>query len=230
MAIAIDASSPANVSGSGSAKTTVSFNPPGNSLLVACFGFEGGLSGVTVSNNGTALTWTARASAINLGASGSAFIYTAYLASAQTGMTVTATSGKSSDTGGLKLFVVTGVDSTAPVGKTATGSQFAGNINVNAYTATKPDTLGIFMCHDWSGEAAPSAPSGYTGTGWLVSGHDGGIGEYTTAASTTTGQQIKVQANTTAGGAEWNWAAIELLPGTAAPATPAFSGWGVPIF
>ncbi len=66
MALAIDASTPAKATGTGTAITTVSFTPPNGSLVLLGFGSNNTSVGTdtsisSVTNTGTAITWTRRA-------------------------------------------------------------------------------------------------------------------------------------------------------------------------
>src|SRR6476661_1981425 len=125
MALALDASAPTTVQGTTQALTTASFTPPAGAVLVLLFGandttVDASLS--TVTNTGTAATWTRRvrksknaASDGGAGTDGAADIWTATAPGGA--ITVTATSASATTGSGhekmMKLMVVTGADTSA---------------------------------------------------------------------------------------------------------------------
>src|SRR6476619_5581629 len=129
MALAVDGSSPARATGALTDGTltisTATFNPPA-AVLVATVQANARATGTTfaITNNGIALPWalvSQRSADVGGGLRGYAGIFVAVLPVARTGMTVTATATPSgaSTTGNspsLKVYVVTGADTTQPVG------------------------------------------------------------------------------------------------------------------
>lgn len=226
MAIAIDASSPALVSGASSTQTTASFSPPGGTLLVACAAFEAlstANATITLSNTGTALTWTQRARRDGNdsgGNQGIAAIYTAPNFGGQSGITVSAVSSKSGDAGGLKVFVVTGADLASPVGATGEGSDGEASTTPNAYTSTVAASRAFGVGSDFSVQGSPTSSD--TGFGFLVASRIGGVAVYKGADTATAGSVVTLNFNNVGSFALWNWAAIEVLPGA-----PFVAGRGV---
>lgn len=219
MAIAIDSSSPAIVTASGTAQaTTASFNPPARSLLVACSSWEQGVqntAAITMScPAGNTLTWTLRArrDGADSGAQGgTAVIYTAPNPTAQTGVTVRATSAQSADNGGLKVFVVTGADlDNAPVGATGEGSSTTDNVSPTVYTSTADNSRCIGMANDWTAAGNPTTTD--TGFAYTVSSRTCGIALYKTADTATAGTSVSMNINSAGSTPQWNWVAIEVLP------------------
>ena len=217
MPIAIDASSPALTSGTGSTRTTAAFSPPARSLLVACIAFEAvGMpeATLTVSNTGTSLTWTARVrrDSRESGAnSGIAALYTATNANAQSGITVTAVSGRSSDAGGLKVLVVTGADLTSPVGATGEGSTSEVQFTDPAYTSTKDGSRCVAMGSDFAANGTPTSTD--VGFGFLVASRLDGLALHKASNTVNAGTSVSVNFNNNSGShGLWNWVAAEVLP------------------
>ncbi|MEU7830372.1 hypothetical protein [Nonomuraea sp. NPDC049129] len=181
-------------------------------------------------SNVAGLIWTEQA--INWNESsgaalGTAAIFTTYLATAQTDMTVNARSGYF-DSGGLQVYVVTGADPTTPVGKVATGStQQTGTTVHNAFTTTKAGTLTIGVVNDWNARSTPAVDSSATSSPWFMQLKDSGSAFYKNALAAAPNQAISFELTTGANPAHLRWAAVEILPG---PDVLPFSGWGIPIF
>lgn len=213
MAIAIDASSPAIVSNTSTAKTTASFTAPANSVIVACVGLENTAT-VTITNSGTALTWSSRIvrKGGDSGAEdGYAAIFTAP-APTSAARTVTATSSVSNNAGGLKVLVATGADLASPVGATGSGSSTTGTINPNVYTSTFANSRGICVANDWSAAGSPSSSD--TEFPYDVGGTSG-MAIHKAADTAVSGSSVAMNIVGAGGGtAAWNWAAIELKPGS----------------
>lgn len=166
MSIAVDSSTPAFVpfaNGSATA-TTASFSPPANSLLVAMYmnGYDEALASAPT-NTGTALTWNQLAT-YSQGGDVLATMLVAYNTSAQTGITVTATSSSaltSANVAYLGVAVLTGASSTqnGPVtqaggGATATVTT---TITRNANSVTGSVGLAAFCTRN---TAAPTVTNG----------------------------------------------------------------------
>jgi len=225
VAIAIHGSSPAIATGDSTTVITATFSPPADSLLVACvFAIDGDSATIGVSNSGTAQTWTQRArrdEADSGSRIGLAAIYTAPNATAQTNITVTATTNNNGGIG-LKVYVVTGVSLTTPVGATGEGSSTTNNVTVAAYTSTGAGSRGIAVAHDASQTGTPTSTDDES----AVLDFDTGLtGMGIVKASNTATPGTSVMFNLDASGtdpAEWNWAAVELLnasiDATASPA------------
>lgn len=198
MIIAIDGSSPAITSGIGTSFTTSAFNPPDNSLLVATFM---GSSSATISNNGTALTWTQRATNTNN------CIYTAPLATGRTGMTVTAGIGTSSSRG-FKVDVITGADLSTPVGATGTGSSATQNVNVNGYTSTLAGSRGLCSVFESNGLGLPSSSDDEAAWSSVFDGM-----RVAKASNTATvGSTVTFNLVAPSSGPSWSWLAVEIMP------------------
>lgn len=115
MAIAVDASSPAVASGTGTATlTSASFTPPAGALLVAisCGGWGGAVTTSTITDSLSG-TWTSRVTAngTNNGANGIVQISTRVIGSSAA-MTVTAAYTNNSGGRMLGVYVITGASTT----------------------------------------------------------------------------------------------------------------------
>ena len=204
MAIAIDASSPAQVYHADSHPvTTASFTPPANSLLVCVFAYAtDGTPSPSISSTG--LTFTDRV----VGQAG-VRIWTAPIASSSA-RTVTATDGQSGFGAGawLKVFVVTGQHAT-PVGNTGSGTA-TGDTSVNGYTSSADNSWGFAVARVSNALNTPSSTDDETAhtTDPDVYGMSLAKAAATSTASTT----VTFNLGHTNGSAAWQWAAIEIVP------------------
>lgn len=203
MALAIDSSTPAIVgTGSGTSVTTASFTPPDSTLLVACIA-RFATSTVTMSNSGTALTWTLKADNSN------SRVYTAPLTTSQS-MTVTF-SQVSSTALGMKVYAVTGADLTTPIGATGTGTSTSDPSTVTGYSSTIANSLGI------ASVAYLDSPGSFTSSDTITSYSDGatfaalGINKAATTATPSTSVTFNMD-NSTPLFPDYEWAAVEVLP------------------
>lgn len=202
MAVAIDASTPAIAAALANTITTSSFNPPDSSLLVA-IPFRA--IGLTMSNNGTALTWTSRKQDVD---GSSIEIFTAPLPAARTGMTVTVSGGSSGEIA-LKTYVLTGADLTNPVGATGAGNSGTNNVTVTAYTSTIDGSRGLCGAYDSSARGLPTSTDNEDAYNIISSGMAVAKAANTTPAGTNV--TFNLDAGGTAGGT-WYWIAVEILP------------------
>jgi hypothetical protein len=218
MAVAVDASSPAIATNTTSANLTcAAFNPPA-CLLVACIGADGtGNMTATVTNNGTALTWTNR-SERDLGdagaQSGHASIYTAELTAGRTGMTVTLqVTGTGAGAKALKVYCVTGYDTSDPIGNTpGEGSSTTNSITPTIISAAESANSLLFVAANEFNQLGVPTSSDLTIDTYNISGAASGLfgrkAGPTSAGGAATGN---LDAAGTAAAA-WNWASIEVEP------------------
>ncbi len=216
MAIAIDASSPAIVLTAADPVTTASFSPPANTLLVACVFVENTTdTAITLSNTGTALTWTERRRRTTAEAgvnAGQIAIYTAPNVSAQAGITVTASVASVTSNAAIKVYVLTGADLTTPVGDSGEGSSTTNNDTVAAYTSTVNNSRGICAAQDW---LALGTPSSTDDEETFSNGALSGMAVTKSANTTPSGSSVTF--NLDAAGTStprWLWVAVEIKPGT----------------
>lgn len=200
MPIAI-ASSPTGATGTSSI-VSGTFSPPAGSLLVV---LTGTASTPTVSNSGTARTWTQR---VVHGTYGGIRIYTAPNPTALSSITVTVAGAS----GGAKVFVVTGQHPTNPIGTTGTGSTTTNNATVNAYTSTAAGSRGFLVAVDWNGVYLAAPTSTDDEYAWALGDATAGLAATKAANTGTAG--AAVQFNLDAAGtsaADWHWVALEIL-------------------
>ncbi|MFD1940525.1 hypothetical protein ACFSKW_54630 [Nonomuraea mangrovi] len=233
MPIAVHGSTPATVSAASSTLTTTSFTPPAGSLLVACIGWErssDAAAATTLSNTGTALTWTERVVRNKDDAGGNfgwAGISTALVGASQS-ITVTALSAKTGDAGGLKVFVVTGIDPVTPTGAVGEGSSTGSadkDLTVTAYTSTQPGSRAFGIAADFLQRGTPTSSD--TGFGWDIAGRMSGIAVHKAADSGLAGSSVSLNFNAAAADPTWNWAALEVLPETPLAPRPYVLGQAV---
>jgi len=126
VALALDASTPSMVKGTTTPATTAAFSPPAGSLLFAiCEADE--LNTFSISNTGTALTWTSIGASTNQSGEGSIQIYWAYAAAAPGSITVSSARTGSFTANALKVLVFTGAETSFTGAKAAA---FATTVNV----------------------------------------------------------------------------------------------------
>lgn len=204
MPIAIDASTPALVTG-GTSATTASFTAPTNSLLVAVCAFGVGIGTTSVVNSGTGLTWTLQESSATYDANPSIFTAPAPISAART-VTAQTTSPVST---ALKLLVVTGADLTAPVGATGAGDSTTPNLTAPVYTSTVAGSRAVGIATDSNADTTPTSSD--VGFGFSLSSYSG-TAVHKAADTATPGTGVTLNFNGGAAARLWDWAAIEILP------------------
>lgn len=215
MPIAIDPSSPPITAVGDSARTTAAFSPPDETVLVALAATQYSFGSHAISNSGAALSWTKVVDQFaNGNPAGSVTIWVAKNATARTNMTVTATSEGGSFGQVLKVFVVTGADMDDWIGNSGSGGATTSNLTVNsAYTSSAAGSRGFFMGSDCNAAGAPTVGLGDTGFTFhgtdMISGAVVHKAANTAAAGTVVGFSLSAS-----GSREWNWGAVEILPGS----------------
>jgi hypothetical protein len=210
VAIAIDASTPALVDGL-SAVTTASFTAPADSLLVALCAFGGGSGTNTVSNSAAALTWTTRVNhQVGEDSGAYAATVTIFTAVAPTAVarTVTATAAAGGSQVSMKLLVVTGTDTTSPVGAVGENHSTTANLTASVYTSTVANSRAVGIATD--DLAGPTPTSSDVGFG-IAPDEYSGIAVYKAADTALVGSVVTLNFNGS-GSRNWNWAAVEVLP------------------
>lgn len=222
MSVTIDASSPAVVTGNSvNAITTVSFNPPANSLILAMnvWATSGtSATSVAMTNNGAALdtAWsqvTVQDQFIGTN-DGHASIYWGRITSGRTGMTITATptAGKPFDNYGLlKVYIITGFNTSNPLGTNGRGESDSNAITPTVYTSTATNSRGFGCGSDATANGvAPTSSDTSGGTVAIASGIDG-IALSKAAVTAVSGTGVTLNFDATGAGAEnWNWVAVEV--------------------
>lgn len=227
MAIALDASSPAIVTGNNGSAVSASFTPPDSTVLVACLisnGTSPNNTGTpTFSCSGGSLTWTKRAERIDTDTGspqeGGAAIYTAPVTTGAS-MTVTGGNGGTTDEQiAVKVYALTGCDLASPVGATGEGSSTTNNITPTAYTSTATGSRAIGCASEWNALGAPVSTDdessfhiamAVSGTAVIKAANSGASGSSITLNFDGFGT----------GGAAWNWCAVEIKPATVTTSLP----------
>lgn len=209
MTVALDASSPALATTPiATSVTTAAFNPPSSTLLVAtAISIDAPTS---ITNNGTALTWTLR----KRSAADSVSIYTAPLPTGRTGMTVTAnwggTLGRS-----LKVDVFTGADLSVPIGADGTGASSTNAVTVTGYTSTNAGSRGVCGAYDSNTLGTPSS------TDDEVAASNGAMRVVKATNTATAGTAVTFNLDAAgAGTPAWSWAAVEIRNGVVDATVP----------
>ncbi|MCG5220258.1 phage tail family protein [Streptosporangium sp. KLBMP 9127] len=202
MPIAIHGSTPAGAV-DFSPVVSPSFSPPAGSLLVAAIGAYS--SSPTISNSGTARTWTQRV--VHGSVAGLRF-YTAPNPTALSGITVTA----GGTNGGLRVWVVTGQHPSSPIGTTGTGSTTTNNATATAYTSTAGGSRAFLVAIEGNSTylAAPSSTDDEYA--WQLSDASAGLAATKAANTATAGQVVTFNLDATGSAtADWHWVALEIL-------------------
>lgn len=161
MTLALDASTPAMAGGTNDPWVTASFTPPNDSLLVAIVTADWFNGTPTIGVASTGLTFVSRkkAGALNQGV---VEIFTAEVGSnGGTARTVSATTDLASDSGGVKVFVVTGHNAGSPVDAVA-GENLVATDPYNASMPVNSDGCMVFGgSSDWNGSGAITSSDVY---------------------------------------------------------------------
>jgi len=234
MALAIDASTPAiatQTTGTVATVATASFTPPSGSVLLIGWAANSATGAdpttPTITDNlGVHLTYSLVAHshrADGPAADGQAAMWTAVVASSAA-MTVTVTNGAASGSreAALRVWVLTGADTTTPVGASGkSGSTSAGSIAQN-YTAQITGGQGFLADADWDLKGTQTAGTGTTrdGSANVSSAFTYGFFRRTSADDVNT---VSNTINATLGGTSTNvrWVYAELRPATAATVSDA---------
>lgn len=230
-ALAVDGSTPA---GAGITKTsttaasgsTASFTPPNTSLLVACVEWDTQFTNdnptCTMSSTISGLgSWTqpAKAVPVTTGQGGSAFISWALLTTSASG-TVTATMAFASWNAGnvvrgrLKVWVITGHDTTTPNG-TATSNKTSttNNLTTAAYTSSAANTFGIVAGNEWNALGSPTSSDLTSSDPFDAAGIDSGISGLKAVVSSGSSVTFNLDAAGSSAAA-WNYCTFEVVPAT----------------
>jgi len=227
MALAIDATTPARVNASAAVSAVSgSFTPPAGALLIVTAQGTNGSTGptsVAVTNSGTALTWTQVQLANKTttgGGDGFASIHRAVVGTSAA-MTVTATQTGGSAPTSIKVYVVTGANTTTPVGTAVIGRGTTTPLTTTALTTTGTNSLFFASADEWSAPAAETgtAGSGMTWDSWGISGSNyGGSGYKTVAAPASTTTALSSVGGS--GTMDWQYVVVEVFAAAAAAAPP----------
>ncbi|MEU4226239.1 hypothetical protein AB0F17_18225 [Nonomuraea sp. NPDC026600] len=230
MALLVDASTPAIVTGT-TPKATASFTAPADSLLVAlCASNSGGVTH-TVTNSGTGLTWTSRSKHGSPDSGAFVAAVEVFTAPAPTSAarTVTLTSSNGGDPLALKVLVITGADLASPVGQVGEGHSTTSNLTAAVYTSSVAGSRAVGIASDSLQSGSPTSSD--TGFAWDTVSEMSGIAVHKAADTATASTAVTLNFNGS-GSREWNWVAVEILPAVipfqaAHPLTP---GMSAPIF
>jgi hypothetical protein len=168
VALAIDASSPAVASGAGPIVTSAAFTPPANSVLE--IGWIGDSSGTTTQPTitdtlGTPLTYTLtdwQSNADTPGVGGQAATWRAVVGGSPASMSVKITNNSGATTGAFKVWVLTGADTTTPIGAHGkSGSNSTASVS-QSYTAQSTGGQGFIAVCDFAGIGNETAGTGCT--------------------------------------------------------------------
>lgn len=174
MALAIDSSTPAISTSLNTVQTVASpsFTPPAQSVLLVAYAANAGAAdnpatpGIT-DNLGTPLTYTLVDHATIgdvAGADGQATMWRAPVpTSAAMAVTVTNNSPTASQWGAvLRVWVITGADTGAPVGAKGVGGSTSTGVKQQNFTATRDGSQGFLVVTDWDVQGAETAGTGCT--------------------------------------------------------------------
>jgi hypothetical protein len=214
-------------SGSNAGASIVSnaFSPPDNSLLICAVMLDRGgelSQNLTVSNSGTARTWTSAVKR-TFTESGNTYehveLFYALNPTAQSNITVTATYGGGGATfaWAQAIDVWTGHNTSTPIGAVGEGNSTTNNITPNALTTTGANSRVIGFGVDWQSLGTPTTSDQSNAT-WTNATFESGILLSKSADTPSSGTVVTLNfdAATTAA-AGWAWVALEILSGGAAP-------------
>ncbi|QJY51247.1 hypothetical protein [Pseudonocardia broussonetiae] len=224
----VDASSPAHVDGAtlSSTVSTAPFDPPGDTVLVACVVANSSVSGTTTATvtDSTGLVWNQRSLAnfATTGEEGHASIWTAVLPTAQTGMTVTVTTAGSTSTTrrpSLDVLVLRNANELLIAASAAMATTTLNAATFN-FTQAAEDSLLVVAASEWQKRGVPTS-SDLTATTFDQPGADGvsGLVGYRQLDDTLGTEPYSVDAFGTSTAA-WNIVRLEINPAVPAPVDP----------
>ncbi len=209
MALAVDASSPAVVTGSTTTTTTAAFSPPASYIVAFCVADANNGNAtetMTISSTG-GLSW-ARVKNDNGNGGSCAEVWAATANTAPGSITVSATDSQGAVA--KSIFVRVFTDTTVPAGIGATHVAQSGT--TNAYTSTVNNSWG------WGvgiGSGTPSVGGSETLDDTSTGGFDGGDSKWASHWTATTPTSGTTVTQTTGAGVV-HWIVVEILPGAAA--------------
>lgn len=210
--------------------TSAAFSPPASSLLLVSFLDDSSdlNASATITNTGTALTWTSAVVANkgnSGGTEGAVVFFWALNTNAQTNMTVTCTSVSVAGSFDRQVCVavLTGHDPANPIGVSGVGS-FTTTTKAVSYTASAAGSLGFVGALDVNNVSSFAAGSNTTQMAAFYSGavdqSNALLARTPAAASGVTSQTMNLVAST---GPVAIYAYIEVRPGSGGPATPVYT-------
>jgi hypothetical protein len=224
VAIAVDLD-PAWTTNSGtSATTSAAFSPQANSLIVISASCDSGTGTITCTfTDSVGLSWTPIGTVQTGTSGGSAAAAWAFTASAQVGMTVTATwsgSGVTSDKG-VKPTTLTGTLTAAAIGAASQNNSTTNNLTVS-YTNTADGSRGMAVGTEWNALGLPTSTD--TEQGYHTANVDG-ISVYKAANTSGTSQTVNINLDAGGSGAAlWSYKVFEVLPAAGGAAEANYAG------
>ena len=231
MALALDVSTPVAVTqttsiaaGATGTFTTASFTPPAGAILIVILCSNSGTSSITLSNFavtdnlGAHLTYSLVKQVGNLSNDAQTTVWSSSSIGTSAAMTVSASyknSGSASDTGTptlLRVLVITGADTTAPIG--ANGGARGRTTNVNtSYSSTVNGSWGWMGYADWSASGIPSVPAGEAvDSSYNVSGQDSYAVIKQTSTTASAGTSVTMSTSTPSSGTQISYVYFEIVP------------------
>lgn len=228
MALAVP-SSTARVTANAAAATTASITPPADSVLVAITNANSNTStSVTnvVTNTGTALTWVRVAFAnFSTGQPGGTFIDVAFCSVSQA-KTITATTTNNNTTAGdkytsVRVWVVTGADTTTWVGASNKGVSTTNNLTTPSFTTLGDSSLGFCGGTDWAAPSGSivSSDMGANGDAFNVTGTLNGFSGWKNLSTLGSAATFNLDAPGS-GAVQYTWASCEILAAASGAPTP----------
>ena len=227
--LAIDPSTPSTIQSNSQTLTTSTFTPPAGSELYIYVGLNSNTSTDSANslsqknsitnitdNLSSHLTYTQQAEqgAAN-GNDALTYLYTAPVTTSQP-MTVSVTQESADQPVSyamLKVIVVTGANTSNPVGVKGGGRGATGTVS-GTYTTTTAGSLGWLFYSDWNAQAIPTAGSGQSVyKSYLVSGQDTyAIVQQNSPSSA--GASVTMNTVAPTSGAQTSYIYFEMLPGS----------------
>lgn len=222
-AIAIDGSAPIRFAGTPANNvniTSASFTPPNTSLLLVLISADtnNNVAATMTVSDSTALSWTQIIKADESTDSTSNGGYAAaFYAKVTTGSSMTVSVKRTTASGGtnrisVKAYVVTGHDTTGPIGASGGAVHNVNNsISPTIYTSTANNSRGFGCATDWQALGTPTSTD--TGDGATYASQISVISAYKAADTATSGTAVTLNFDASgAAAADWNWIGFEVKP------------------
>jgi hypothetical protein len=209
VAVAVDESTPAFAAGDADPWVTAEFDPPSGSLLVVAVPADDFNHDPTITPTSSGLTFTSRVRRDSTDThEGLAEIFTAPVPTGGA-RTVSVSTTSENDSGGVKVWVVTGHDPDDPIDATGSGSSTANAITPTVLT-TVTDGAWVFGCAcEWQSRGVPTSSDEEEG----YDDSDLSLIAVRKAAATSPAGAVTLNMDAPGGAAaQWNWVAVAIKP------------------
>jgi hypothetical protein len=223
LALTLSSSTPAAVKNNAQTLTTASFIPPAGSVLYIAVMLNSNASPATdqnyvsqiTDNLSTHLTYTLQKQYGTSSASSAiVYLYTAPVSTSQA-MTVSITQNAtdtSINNAMLQVLVITGANSSSPVGNTDGAGGTTTNIKGTVYNSSVNNSWSWLIYADWQAKAVPAVPSGETVYSSYTNTELTAAVIENNSVTAISGTAVTIGTSTPTSGVDLAWLAFEMVP------------------